>query len=227
MNFGTNQRALLLNNKADFILEYNENKDENIRRDDVDWSQSKVIFISPQFTKYQKQAINFEDLPIELWEIKQYENNTVLYNQLKSPDTNESITIVSPKSEAAKKVTDEIKIYSKQDHLELASPQIQELRQELKENVLNLGNDIEKKYTKFYIAFKTNTNFIDVRLQKTQIKIWLNLTYGTLNDPKQLARDMSNVGHWGNGEYEIIMKINANMRDVMDLRSSSYLIHSS
>jgi len=59
--------ALLLNNKADFILEYNENKDENIRRDDVDWSQSKVIFISPQFTKYQKQAINFEDLPIELY----------------------------------------------------------------------------------------------------------------------------------------------------------------
>jgi len=219
--------ALLLNNKADFILEYNENKDKNIKRDDVDWSQSKVIFISPQFTKYQKQAINFEDLPIELWEIKQYENNTVLYNQLKSPDTSESITVISPKSEAAKKVTREIKIYTEQDHLKLASPKIEELWQELKENVLNLGNDIEIKFTKFYIAFKANTNFIDVRLQKSQIKIWLNLTYGTLNDPTQIARDMSNVGHWGNGEYEIIMKTNAHMRDVMDLVSQSYRIHSS
>ena len=77
------------------------------------------------------------------------------------------------------------------------------------------------------IAFKTNTNFIDVRLQKTQIKIWLNLTYGTLNDPKQVARDMSNIGHWSNGEYEIIMKINANMSYVMDLVTQSYRIHSS
>jgi hypothetical protein len=51
--------ALLLNNKAEFILEYNENKNQSLKRDDIDWSQSKVIFVSPQFTKYQKQAINF------------------------------------------------------------------------------------------------------------------------------------------------------------------------
>lgn len=70
--------ALLLNNKADFILEYNENKNKNIKKKDIDWSQSKVIFISPQFTKYQRKAINFRDMPIELWEIKIYGNNTIL-----------------------------------------------------------------------------------------------------------------------------------------------------
>lgn len=46
---------LMLNNKADFILEYNEaaqNK-SNIKRNDLDWSQSRVIFIAPEFTKYQ------------------------------------------------------------------------------------------------------------------------------------------------------------------------------
>ena len=58
--------GLLLNNKAEFILEYNESKGQGLKRDDVDWTQSKVIFVSPQFTKYQKQAINFRDLPIEL-----------------------------------------------------------------------------------------------------------------------------------------------------------------
>jgi len=81
--------ALLMNNKAEFILEFNECKNQSLKRDDVDWSQSKVIFVSPQFTKYQKQAINFRDLPIELWEVSKFENGTLLFNQLKSPETSE------------------------------------------------------------------------------------------------------------------------------------------
>ena len=76
--------ALMLNNKADFILEYNECKNKNLKRENIDWSQSRVIFISPQFTKYQRKAINFKDLPIELWEISKYENNTIVFNKLKS-----------------------------------------------------------------------------------------------------------------------------------------------
>ena len=110
--------ALLLNNKADFILEYNESKNKNLKRGDIDWSQSRVIFISPQFTKYQKQAINFRDLPLELWEISRYENSTIQFNQLKSPETSESITTISPKSEVVQKVSREIKVYTEEDHLQ-------------------------------------------------------------------------------------------------------------
>src|SRR3989344_6110239 len=62
--------ALLLNNKADFVLEYNEKCKKNLRKDDIDWSQSKVLFIASSFTKYQQEAIGFQDLPIELWEAK-------------------------------------------------------------------------------------------------------------------------------------------------------------
>jgi len=50
--------SLMLNNKADFILEYNENSKDSLKRNDIDWSQSRVIFISPSFTTYQKEAIN-------------------------------------------------------------------------------------------------------------------------------------------------------------------------
>jgi hypothetical protein len=97
--------GLLLNDKADFILEYNESKDASLKRDDVDWSQSKVIFVSPQFTKYQKQVINFRDLPIELWEISKFANGTLLFNQLKSPETSASITKISQRSEIVQKVS--------------------------------------------------------------------------------------------------------------------------
>jgi type II secretory pathway component PulC len=45
--------STLLRNKAEFILEYNEHSKSNLKRDDVDWTQTRVIFVSPEFTKYQ------------------------------------------------------------------------------------------------------------------------------------------------------------------------------
>ena len=79
--------SLMLNNKADFILEYNEQKEGLLKRTSVDWSQSKVIFISPSFTTYQREAINFKDLPIELWEVKKYDNSTMSFEQIQKSVT--------------------------------------------------------------------------------------------------------------------------------------------
>ena len=82
--------SLMLNNKAEFILEYNESKSGILKRNDVDWSQSKVLFVSPNFTTYQKEAINFKDLPIELWEIKRFTNDTLSFEQIVNRSSKES-----------------------------------------------------------------------------------------------------------------------------------------
>jgi len=219
--------ALLLNNKADFILEYNECRDRSLKKGDIDWSQSRVIFISTKFTKYQRQAINFKDLPIELWEINKYENNTILFNKLKSPETSESITKISSRSRIVQKVSREIKVYTEEDHLQGMPEDIVKTYEELKERILNLGNDIEIHPRKLYIGFIANTNFVDVHPQKSQIKIWINLTKGELDDPKNLAKDVSKTGHWGNGDYEITIKPNSDLDYLMTLIKQSYKKHSS
>lgn len=218
--------ALLLNNKADFILEYNESKDDSLGKKDVDWSQSRVIFVSPQFTKYQRQAIEFKDLPIELWEVTKYKNETVLFNQLQAPKSSESISKVSQKSDIVKKVSDEVKVYTEEDHLKTTSDDVRELYDELKERIYNLGDTVEIKPYKIYIAFKSNTNFADFTIQKNQIKIWLNLRIGTLDDPKEITRDVSNVGHYGNGDYEISVKPGDDLDYLMTLIRQSYKINS-
>lgn len=218
--------ALLLNNKADFILEYNELKEDNLGKNYVDWSQSRVIFVSPQFTKYQRQAIEFKDLPIELWEVTKYENNNVLFNQLKAPKSNESITKVSSKSDIVQKVSDEVKVYTEDDHLKTTSDDVKELYNQLKERIYSLGDTVEIKPTKYYIAFKSNSNFADVHLQKSQIKIWLNLRIGTLDDHNKITRDVSELGHWGNGDYEISLKPDDDLDYLMTLIRQSYQINS-
>ena len=179
--------ALLLNHKADFILEYNEALHKNLRREDVDWSQSRVIFVSPEFTKYQLGAINFRDLPIELWEVTKYENGTIFFNQFESPESSESIETISQRSDNVNKVSKEIKVYSEEDHLAGMPEDIVNLYQELKERILNFGN-VEVVPRKRHIVFKSETSFVNFMIQKSKIWMGLVLSSGELDDPKCLAK---------------------------------------
>jgi len=198
--------ALMLNNKADFILEYSESKNKSLKRGDIDWSQSKVIFISPKFSTYQREAINFKDLPIELWEIKRFENNTLSFEQIQKTTAKESIKTVSKSDEITEKVNKEVIVYTEQEHINNGSPEIQELYEELKNRILNLDNNIEIKPQKLYLSFKINkTNVCDVEIQNRQLKIQINLKKGELHDARNIARDVSNIGHWAAGDYQIRM----------------------
>lgn len=212
--------SLMLNNKADFILEFNENSKETLKRNDVDWSQSRVIFISPSFTTYQKEAINFKDLPIELWEIKRYDNQTVNYNQIKTSGAQESVKTISRQDEAIEKVTKEIKVYTEDEHLEKGTEETKELYETFKSAILNL-DELEVKPKKKYIAFVSGSNVVDIHIQKNALKMWLNLQQGDLDDPKELARDVSSVGHWGNGDYEIVMRTDEEMEYILSLIKQS------
>jgi len=212
--------ALMLNNKADFILEYNEKTNSRLRRADIDWSQSQVVFISPSFTSYQKEAINFKDLPIELWEVKRYSNRTINYSQIKTSGSKESIKTISRQDTTIESVAKEIKVYTEQEHLERASDEIRELYEKVKNAILNLDN-IELKPKKSYIAFVASSNVVDITVQLRQLKMWINISKGELDDPKRLTRDVSSIGHWGNGDYEITIETDDDLEYILSLIKQS------
>ena len=210
--------SLMLNNKADFILEANEQQNQNLKRNDIDWSQSKVIFVSPHFTTYQREAINFKDLPIELWEVKRFENDTVSYEQIQKASSTESIKTISGKDETVKTVSKEVKVYTEQDHLQSAGSSTVELYEKLKETLLGLDDTVTLQPKKITIGFKVaDTVFCDVVIQGKNLKIFLNMKVGELQDPQNLARDVSNVGHWGTGSYELKVSDLESMENVIPL----------
>jgi predicted transport protein len=217
--------ALLLNNKADFILEFNESMRRSLKRDNVDWSQSRVVFISPEFTKYQRGAVNFKDLPIDLWEMTLFENGTILLDQLVSPDNSESIKKIKTKSDMVSRVSEVVKVYSETDHTSGMPEEIVELYEELKNRIISIGS-VEVVPKKKYIGFKRVTNFVDIRLQMSQIKLWINLKKGELEDPKGMARDVAKVGHWGNGDYEIHVDSSTDLDYLMGLIKQSFIAQS-
>lgn len=214
--------ALLLNNKAEFILKYQESTNKNLKKEEVDWSQSRVIFVSPEFTTYQKKAIEFKDLPIELWEVKRYSNNTILFSEIQTPEKSESIKTISQQSELVRKVNQEVKVYSEESHFNNIPDNIKTLYTELKDSIINIGPSVILKPKAKYIAFIRKRNFVDIVVKKTKLKLHLNMKNGTLNDPKKFSRDVSNIGHWGNGDYEVEISRASDIGYVLSLIRQSY-----
>lgn len=183
--------SLMLNNKADFILEYNESTKNNLRKDNVDWSQSRVLFLAQSFTTYQQNAINFKDLPIELWEVSKYDNDLFLYNQLKSTDSSETIKTLS-KNKTIENVSKEVRVYTLEDHRNKADEEGQELLDKLREEIFKISDDIKEGYTPEYIKYFVNTTFVGVHVRKKWLVMELRVDEKTFKDPKKLAKDISN-----------------------------------
>lgn len=217
--------SLLVNNKADFILEYNEHCEEALKRDDVDWSQSRVIFVSPEFNNYQKESINFRDLPFELWEVKRFSNNTVSFNPIKASKNTESIKAIATTSEIVKAVNKEVSVVTEEDHLNNTTEELADLYNQIREYILALDGGIRVRCTKAYIGFTLNNkNLIDILPRKKSLKIWLNCKWGNIDDPKMTFRDVSNIGHWGNGDYEASISNDEDIEYIFSLIKQVYKI---
>ena len=224
---GMSYLGLLLNNKADFLLEYNEHFNINLKRDDIDWSQSKVIFISPFFNQYQRNSINFKDLPIELWEIYRFENNLIQLEQYKSTIANASLKSVIKKSKIITEIDKEFFNITEDHHLKKVKPQIKETYLKLRDLILSIDTNIRIKPLKKWIAFVSKTNFVDLSILSSSINIFINVKKNKLIDPKNLSRDVSKIGHWGNGDYMVKIKSDENLVYIFnELIKQSYKINS-
>lgn len=210
--------SLMLQNKADFILEYNEGLGKTLARDDVDWSQSRVVFVSTDFTENQKEATNFKDLAIELWEIKRFENDVVAITPIRKTKSADSIKPITQRTAELNVIAKEIKVYTEEEHLLNRSEETVELYEKFKSAILNLTPGIEVKPQKFYVAFKKDgKNIADIELQKAGLKLYANVKREHLNDPRHLMRDVSGVGRLGNGDYGAKISDDTNLEYLMSL----------
>jgi predicted transport protein len=185
--------ALLLNNKADFVLEYNEKTKKNLRKDDIDWSQSRVMFVAQLFTKYQQEAIGFQDLPIELWEVKKYDEDLVSFNQVRASEKSESIKTVT-KNKDIERVSREIKQYSVEDHIKASWSKAKELFDDFSQRVLELDPRFEIHPVKYYIGFNIdNKNVVAIKVRSSKLLLeLLRVQPKDLKDPEKRTRYMKN-----------------------------------
>jgi len=95
--------------------------------------------------------------------------------------------------------------YTMDDHPNLLKSQNKKLFEEFRKEVLSLDSNVTEEFLKLYIAYKAETNFVDIVPQANSLKLYVNIALNELEDPKKLGRDVSNVGTWGNGDTEVIL----------------------
>lgn len=108
------------------------------------------------------------------------------------------------------------------DHFGYLEGDILELYETLKKRILNIDSSVKEEIKKLYIAFKSSTNFVDIEPQKSRLRLMLNMKYDEINDPLKIAKDVTGLGRWGNGDVEVgISNINE-IDDVMDLIQQAF-----
>ncbi len=176
--------SAILNHQADMILELNERLNKNYKKSDIDWEASRIIFISPDFTNYQKNAINFKNLPFYLYEVDLYSGDIIDYSPIKPYQTSASVTpfIKDPNMQ---KVASEIKVYSIEDHYKKGSTETIKLLDELRDRIMQIDSKIIEKPVGNYIGYKMNWyNFVSVHVYKDKLKVTVR--------KEKLLKDSSN-----------------------------------
>jgi predicted transport protein len=195
MDQGQTYLNLLLDHKAEVLLEYNERKNKNLKRKDVMWDQTRVIFIAPSFTPYQKRALH-PKLPFELWEVKKYEENLIIYNQIEPLILARTGQPVPSLSGRAGK---EIKINTVEDIINKCSPFQKEAIRAIEEIVFELGTEIKETVGKGSISFKTQKSFLLIWPQigktKPNLTIYFHEGY-KLKDNKKLLKGRGKSGRY-------------------------------
>ncbi|NCC02102.1 MAG: DUF262 domain-containing protein [Clostridia bacterium] len=92
----------------------------------------------------------------------------------------------------------------------------------LDRRICNLSPDVNREFKKLYIAYKLDTNFVDIVVQKQRLRISLNMKFSEIHDPKGICRDITGLGRWGNGDVEVFFEHTSEIDDVMDLIEQSY-----
>lgn len=93
--------------------------------------------------------------------------------------------------------------YSLTDHPHLSVGPMRDLFEALRKSVLALDPCITEEFLKLYVAYKAETNFVDVVPQAKRLRLSLNMPFHEVDDPEGHCKDVSDLGRWGNGDVEV------------------------
>ncbi len=199
-----------------------QNKKINI---EINWDSPRVICIAESYNKFDLGAADLQR-NVELWRYRIYDESILYVGQENYKKAGISTSGIIKKSKQGKEKAERLqKIYSIDDRLAGINKQTIILFQTLREKILSLDENIIEEAKAKYIAYKTSTNFTDIVVKQYGLKIFLNVKSGQLNDPQNLARDLTKpkpIGHWGNGDYEVKLEKEGDLEAVFALIKQSY-----
>jgi uncharacterized protein with ParB-like and HNH nuclease domain/predicted transport protein len=109
-----------------------------------------------------------------------------------------------------------------EDHPNLVSASLRPVFEAFRREVLALDPCVTEEFLKHYVAYKAETNFVDVVPQAKRLLLSINLAFHEINDPKGICKDVTNVGRCGNGDVEVGLSSLEQLPYVMGLVRQSF-----
>lgn len=205
----------LLDHKAEFkflVLD----KYGRAEADKIDWAGTRLLCIASDFTRYDEHAVQQINRNIELIRYRRFADDLLLLDLVNAVTSTESE--VKPIRSGEKRWSD---LTAGEAVGALKGSQL-DLYEGLRAFVIALGDDVQEKQLKLYIAYKRFGNFLCLEVHKDKLVIYLKLNPETVNLEPGFSRDVRSVGHWGTGDLEVVLKSPADLEKAKPLILQGY-----
>jgi len=189
----------------------------------VEWTAPRLICIAGDFSRYDEHAIKQMNHNIELIRYVRFGEDLLMLEQVNAV----SATIASGATQTAvsgSAAQGRGRAKSVSDYLAQADPELTDRYEALREYLTNLGDDVQVKTLKLYIAFKRIKNFacVEVHTRTRNLLVYLKIDPDTVELEDGFTRDVRTIGHFGTGDLEVTLRSAADFERAKPLFERSY-----
>lgn len=220
----------LLDHKADFRLLVMDTlgKDE---ADKIEWSGTRLLCIAADFTRYDEHAVEQINRNIELIRYKLFGDDLLLFELVNGASASSTLVTVETDDQVAgiksakTPAASTLAMKTHADQIATASSELLALFEQTRSFILVQGDDIIEKPLKLYVAFRRLKNFVCMSLvskQDPHVFLTLKLDPTSVELEKGFTRNVTNIGHWGTGDLEVVLRKPADFEKAKSLIERAY-----
>jgi predicted transport protein len=195
---------------------------------EIDWSAPRLICIAGDFTRYDEHAVKQIARNIELIRYRRFDGNLLLLELVRAPkQTKTAISSTVKEEESNESAESGSETYLSQQisyRISQSDQALRDLFEAVRQFLIALGDDVQIKELKYYIAFKRLKNFacVEVYPQARVVTIHLKIDPQSVNLEEGFSRDVTNIGHFGTGDLQLTLKNMDDFAKAQPLLRKSY-----
>ncbi|QIG54499.1 DUF91 domain-containing protein [Altererythrobacter sp. BO-6] len=188
----------------------------------IEWSAPRLICIAADFTKYDEHAVKQMGRNIELIRYRKFGDDLLLLELLTAVSASASMKGTVTPSKSSSISSTSYKTVS--EYIDDMGPKLVELFADVESFLLGQGDDVTKKVTRFYVAYRRIKNFacVEVRPTLNQLKMFLKINPDTVVLEDGFSRDVRKIGHFGTGDLELTIGSSEDFEKAKPLILRSY-----
>ncbi|MEK6642686.1 MAG: DUF5655 domain-containing protein [Planctomycetota bacterium] len=187
--------------------------------DDIDWAAPRLICVASDFAKHDDHAVRQINRNIDLVRYSRFGQELLALELLTSTSADAiAVEDSDSKPKFGKQSTDK----SVAQAIAELDERLKDVYLELRAFILALGDDVNEKPLKLYVAFRRIKNFVTVCVQKKGLYLYLHVDPSTFTIEEGFMRDVREIGHWGTGDLELWITDSASLRKAQPIIVRAY-----